>query len=42
VTYYHKRGDNLEIKPERKKFKRMYKLKDIPILGRLIYHVKKY
>jgi len=42
IMYYHPRGDRLEIKPERKELKMMYKFKEIPILGRLVYHVKKY
>lgn len=42
MTYYQKRGDYLEIRPEREGFKKTYHLKESKMIGRLVYHIKKY
>lgn len=42
MTYYHERGDHLELRPEREGFKKTYPLKESKMIGRLVYHVKKY
>jgi transcriptional regulator with XRE-family HTH domain len=42
MTYYHDRGDHLELRPEREGFKKTYPLKESKMIGRLVYHVKKY
>lgn len=42
MTYYHERGDHLELRPERKGFKKTYHLKESKMIGRLVYHIKKY
>src|SRR3989344_372927 len=42
ITYYHKRGDYLELRPETDGFKKAYHLKESKVVGRLVYHVKKY
>ncbi len=42
MAYYHERGDHLEIRPEKEGFKRTYHLKETKMIGRLIYHIKKY
>ncbi len=42
VRYYQKRRERIEFRPDSKKFKKMYKPIDVDIIGRLIYHVKKY
>jgi len=42
MTYYHERGDHLELRPEKEGFKKTYHLKESRMIGRLIYHIKKY
>ena len=42
MTYYHERGDHLELRPEKEGFKKIYHLKESKMIGRLIYHIKKY
>jgi len=42
MTYYHERGDHLELRPEKEGFKKTYHLKESKMMGRLIYHIKKY
>ncbi len=42
MSYYHERGDHLELRPEREGFKKTYPLKESKMIGRLVYHVKKY
>ena len=42
MTYYHERRDHLELRPEKEGFKKSYHLKESKMLGRLIYHIKKY
>ncbi len=42
MTYYHERGDHLEIRPEKEGLKKSYPLSEAKMLGRLIYHIKKY
>ena len=42
MTYYHERGDHLELRPEKEGFKKTYHLKESKMIGRLIYHIKKY
>jgi len=42
VRYYQKRREMIEFRPDTQKIKKMYKPKDVDIIGRLIYHVKKY
>lgn len=42
MSYYHERGDHLELRPEREGFKKTYPLKETKVIGRLIYHIKKY
>lgn len=42
MTYYHKRGEYLELRPETTGFKKAYDLKESKIVGRLVYHIKKY
>ena len=42
MTYYHERGDHLEFRPEKEGFKKSYPLSQCKMLGRLIYHIKKY
>jgi len=42
MTYYHERGDYLELRPETEGFKKAYRLKESKVVGRLVYHVKKY
>lgn len=42
MIYYHERGDHLEIRPEKEGFKKSYPLSESKMLGRLIYHIKKY
>ena len=42
ITYYQERGDHLELRPEKEGFKKTYHLKDSKMIGRLVYHVKKY
>lgn len=42
MTYYKKRGDYLEIATSKKDFKKSYPAKETQIIGRLIYHIKKY
>ncbi|MCX6123750.1 MAG: hypothetical protein NTV34_03245, partial [Proteobacteria bacterium] len=42
MTYYNERGDHLEIRPEKEGFKKSYPLSESKMLGRLVYHIKKY
>ena len=42
MTYYHERGEHLEIRPEKEGFKKTYRLMESKMIGRLIYHLKKY
>ena len=42
MTYYQERGDHLELRPEKEGFKKSYPLSESKMLGRLIYHIKKY
>jgi len=42
MTYYHERGDHLEIRPEKEGFKKSYPLDEGKMIGRLVYHIKKY
>jgi transcriptional regulator with XRE-family HTH domain len=42
MTYYQERGDHLELRPEKEGFKKTYHLKESKMIGRLVYHIKKY
>lgn len=42
MTYYKKRGNLLEITTSNEKIKKTYPLSEVRIIGRLIYHIKKY
>jgi len=42
MTHYYERGDHLELRPEKEGFKKTYRLTESKIIGRLIYHLKKY
>lgn len=42
MTYYQERGDHLELRPEKEGFKKTYHLQESKMIGRLIYHIKKY
>lgn len=42
MTYYHERGEHLELRPEKEGLKKTYHLKESKMIGRLIYHIKKY
>jgi len=42
MTHYFERGDHLELRPEKTGFKKTYRLTESKIIGRLIYHLKKY
>lgn len=42
MTYFHKRGDFLELRPAPEEFKKTYSLKESKVVGRLVYHIKKY
>ncbi len=42
MTHYFLRGDHLELRPEKEGFKKTYRLTESKIIGRLIYHLKKY
>lgn len=42
MTYYHERGEYLELRPETEGFKKTYHLRESKMIGRLVYHVKKY
>lgn len=42
MIYYHERGEHLELRPEKEGFKKTYHLKESKVVGRLIYHIKKY
>lgn len=42
MIYYHERGDHLELRPEKEGFKKTYHLKESKMIGRLVYHIKKY
>lgn len=42
MTYYHERGDHLELRPEKEGLKKTYHLKESKMIGRLVYHIKKY
>lgn len=42
MTYYHERDKYLELRPETAGFKKTYHLKESKMIGRLVYHIKKY
>lgn len=42
MTYIHKRGEFLEMRPAVDGFKKTYHLKKSKVVGRLVYHIKKY
>ncbi len=42
MSYYHVRGDHLELRPEKEGFKKTYPLAESKMIGRLVYHIKKY
>ena len=42
MTYYHERGEYLELRPETNGFKKTYPLTESRMIGRLVYHIKKY
>lgn len=42
MIYYHERGEHLELRPEKEGFKKTYHLKESKMIGRLVYHIKKY
>lgn len=42
MTHYYERGDHLELRPEKEGFKKTYPLTESKMIGRLIYHIKKY
>ncbi len=42
IAYYNERGDHLELRPEKEGFKKTYSLKESKLIGRLVYHIKKY
>ena len=42
MTYFKKRGDFLEIATSNKGFQKSYPDKSVRLIGRLIYHIKKY
>ena len=42
MTYYKKRGDSFEIVTSQQNFKKSYSGRDARLIGRLIYHIKKY
>jgi len=42
MTHYKKRGDFLEIVTSEQGFKKSYSGRDAKLIGRLIYHIKKY
>lgn len=42
MTYYHERGQYLELRPETEGFKKTYHLTESRMVGRLVYHIKKY
>ncbi|RJQ34117.1 helix-turn-helix domain-containing protein [Candidatus Parcubacteria bacterium] len=42
MSYYQERGDHLELRPERDGFKKTYHLQESKMIGRLVYHIKKY
>jgi transcriptional regulator with XRE-family HTH domain len=42
MTYYQERGDHLDLRPEKEGFKKTYHLKESKMIGRLVYHIKKY
>lgn len=42
MTYYYERGGHLELRPEKEGFKKTYHLKESKMIGRLVYHIKKY
>ena len=42
MTYYQERGDHLELRPEKEGFKKTYRLTESKMIGRLVYHIKKY
>ncbi len=42
MTYYHERGEYLELRPEKEGFKKTYHLTESRMIGRLVYHIKKY
>lgn len=42
MTHFFERGDHLELRPEKEGFKKTYRRSEGKIIGRLIYHLKKY
>lgn len=42
MTYYQERGEHLELRPEKEGLKKSYPLSEVKMLGRLVYHIKKY
>ena len=42
MTYFHKRGTFLEMRPTPRGFKKTYHLKESRVIGRLVFHIKKY
>ncbi len=42
MKFYHKRKDHIELRPSSKTFKKIYRLKEVVIQGKLVYHIKKY
>jgi transcriptional regulator with XRE-family HTH domain len=42
MIYYHERGEHLELRPEKEGLKKTYHLKESKMIGRLVYHIKKY
>lgn len=42
MKYFYKRKDHIELRPSSKSFKKVYKLREVNIQGRLVYHIKKY
>lgn len=42
MKYFYKRKDHIELRPSSKTFKKVYKLREVNIQGRLVYHIKKY
>lgn len=42
MKYFFKKKDHVELRPASKTFKKVYKLREVNIQGRLVYHIKKY
>lgn len=42
MKHYFKRKDHIELRPSSKTFKKVYRLREVNIQGRLVYHIKKY